>query len=85
MNSGFTPPIAWPVSVTADPDWATGRAIGGNVRPALIVQVKEVGTGDEVPSVTETVTLLVPAVDGVPLMSPVVLLSESPAGSPVAV
>ena len=50
-----------------------------------MVQVKAAVPLAPVPSVTVTVTLEVAAVVGVPEISPVVELIDSPAGRPVAV
>jgi hypothetical protein len=52
--------------------------------PLLIVQVNEAEPDAPVVSLAETVTLLVPAVVGVPEISPVEELIDSPAGRPVA-
>ena len=50
----------------------------------LTVQLNEAEPEAPVPSVAVTVTLLVPAVVGVPEMSPVEELIDSPAGRPLA-
>ena len=51
---------------------------------ALIVQVNEADPLAPVVSLAVTVTLLLPAVVGVPEIRPVDALMDSPAGSPVA-
>src|ERR1700733_13405438 len=60
------------------------QAPGGLLEPELMVQVKPAAPLAPVPSVAVTVTLLLPAVVGVPEIRPVEELIDRPAGRPVA-
>ena len=71
-------------AVTAEPDteaWSSGPV---TVTTLVMVQEKLAESLAPLPSVAVTVTDEVPAVVGVPLMAPVALSMESPAGRPVA-
>src|SRR5579872_7072934 len=73
---------AEPVSMPGLP--SSCEAVQPPPPPLLIVQVNEAEPCAPVVSLAVTVTLLVAAVVGVPVISPVLALIDSPAGRPVA-
>src|SRR5260221_8978974 len=90
--SGYWP-FVWLTTATSRTLWAAGMALvlpqnevgGAPEPPVFTVQVKVAVPDAPVVSVAVTVTVDVPAVVGVPEISPVEELMDSPAGSPAAV